>query len=220
MSRKRSSKKASGIISFALALLAALTIRWGVAEAYVIPSGSMMPTLLVHDHILVNKMAFGLRLPFSETWIGPQQLPERGDIVIFKDPRDSSITLIKRIVGLPGDQIAYLDGQLFVNGHPVHSERMGRRTFTETLGSRSYTVLHGQAEPETPSVVVPQGSFFALGDHRDNSADSRYWGFAPLKNIKGKAMFVWMSCDEGLAGSSFGCNPTTFRWDRFFHKLN
>lgn len=231
-----------GVKSLSVFLLIGLSIRWGVAEAYVIPSGSMQPTLLVHDHILVNKFIYGLRIPFSEAWIARFKGVERGEVVVFKHPRDSGTFLIKRIIGIPGDKIEYRDRQLFINDQPIRlnarlakdpafdwlqdedleGEKLAHSTFSEDLGRGEHTVLHSglNAENDFGPIEVPEGSLFMMGDHRDNSSDSRYWGFAPQKNILGRAMFVWMSCEESLPGLQAGCNPTTVRWNRLFKGIH
>src|SRR5436309_2461300 len=110
-----------GLKSFGLAVTIALIIRWGIAEAYVIPSGSMLPSLLIHDHIFVNKLIYGVRVPFTKTWIAKFRSPERGEVIVFKDPRNESIFLIKRVVGIPGDKISYNRERLFVNGQAVET---------------------------------------------------------------------------------------------------
>ncbi len=114
-------KKHFGLSSWILTLLIALTIRWGVAEAYVIPTGSMLPTLLIHDHIFVNKMIYGLRVPFSKNWLVEFHQPQRGEVVVFKNPKDNQTFLIKRIIGLPGDKIYYHENKLFIYGQQVET---------------------------------------------------------------------------------------------------
>jgi signal peptidase I len=232
------SKKMKEARSLAFALLAALSIRWGVAEAYEIPSGSMQPTLLINDRIFINKLVYGLRVPFSSTWLSEFQDPKRGEVIVFKDPRDPSINMIKRVIGLPGDQIEYRDDELYINGQKIDSKPLeegdlhwlrdqdleqplgDHKHSTELLGDTPHTVLHngGRNEMDISQFTVPPRSFFMMGDHRDNSSDSRVWGFVPRENILGRAMFVWLSCgDTAIAG--LGCNPTTVRWDRFFHLI-
>ncbi len=169
-----------GLASWAFAIFAALTIRWGIAEAYVVPTGSMEPTLEVNDHIFVNKLAYGVRIPFSKVWLAKFQEPKRGDVVVFRYPKDEGTFYIKRVIGLPGDEILYSEeGVLFVNGQP--------------LDESSYeTKLRNEQRPRAfGPLTVPQGQLFAMGDNRDNSSDSRVWGFLPVENILGRAAFKW-----------------------------
>ncbi len=206
-------------------------LRSFLFEPFKIPSGSMIPTLRIGDLILVNKFHYGVRLPVINTKIIANNAPERGDVMVFRYPPQPSLDYIKRVVGLPGDEVAYLNKQLFINGEPVakvpqpefydsgtmrYSSQYG-----ETLGAKQYQTLNDGDRPsfipaaaEFPykdqcrysveGVVckVPAGHYFLMGDNRDNSLDSRYWGFVPEANIVGKAFFVWMNFgDLGRIGS-------------------
>lgn len=238
--------------SFLLAILIALTIRWGFVEAYVIPSGSMLSTLLIHDHIFVNKFIYGLRVPFSEKWLWKVRQPERGEVIVFKYPHDIGTFYIKRVVGLPGDKIYYSDGKLFINEKEIEKNvltssedmnwlrdadfvRDGQRIgeggdgkeqyvgWEEKLDNHPHTILlrkdnlhHNMPMP----ITVPEGKLFVMGDNRSNSSDSRVWGFLPQENILGKAMFVWLSCEETISFLPMICNPMTIRWSRFFHSIH
>jgi signal peptidase I len=237
--------------SFAVAIFVALVIRWALMEAYVIPSASMLPSLVLHDHIFVNKAVYGLRVPFSEKWLLRFSMPKRGEVIVFKYPVDKSIFFIKRIVGLPGDKIFYENGKLYINDKPMETrpEEGGewnavvdsdfRREdvqnpsymvdnknnyshFIENLEGHEHSILLRKEEifgrTEGPW-VVPDGYLFVMGDNRDNSHDSRRWGFLPEQNILGRAMFVWLSCEETLPSMTFLCNPATIRWSRFFHPV-
>lgn len=239
--------------SFAIAIGVALVIRWALMEAYVIPSASMLPSLLVHDHIFVNKAVYGVRVPFSENWLVKFATPERGEVIVFKYPVDKDIFFIKRIVGLAGDKILYENGKLYVNDQLVETVPMPtggewdfvrdadfRREdaqnvnyqtdskanyvhFIEKLGDHPHSVLLRKEDTFGRSEgpwIVPSGMLFVMGDNRDNSHDSRRWGFLPEENILGRAMFVWLSCEETLPKLSFLCNPLTIRWERFFHQVN
>ncbi|RJS92052.1 signal peptidase I [Salinisphaera sp. Q1T1-3] len=195
--------------SFFPLVLAVLVLRAFVFEPFRIPSKSMVPTLLVGDFVLVSKFAYGLRLPVTHTKILSTGEPHRGDVVVFRYPKNPKVDYIKRIVGLPGDQITYRDEQLYVNGKPVPREDLGvydgpdadvydqMKLFLEKLpGAEPHKMLHvvGREGPQV-SVTVPQGKYFAMGDNRDNSADSRVWGFVPEQNLVGKAFMIWLSVD-------------------------
>jgi signal peptidase I len=211
--------------SFFPVILVVFVVRSFVVEPFKIPSGSMVPTLLVGDFILVNKFDYGIRLPITNTKITEGRPLERGDVVVFRYPKDESVDYIKRVIGLPGDTVAYQDKQLTINGKPMpetplpdylDEERLGyAKQFEENLDGRKNAILNNPAVP--PFIVgaedypyrdnctynargvickVPPGNYFMMGDNRDNSADSRYWGFAPDKNIVGRAFFIWMNFSD------------------------
>ena len=197
-------------------------LRSFLFEPFKIPSGSMVPTLLIGDLILVNKFTYGLRLPVINTKITEGKPPQRGDVMVFRYPPKPSLDYIKRVVGVPGDEVAYLNKRLTVNGQPVPTQPLPdffdadsmrySKQFQEQLEGKTYGTLNDEGRPafvpgatEFPfhdqcrysaeGVVckVPASQYFMMGDNRDNSLDSRYWGFVPEDNIVGKAFFVWMN---------------------------
>jgi signal peptidase I len=212
-------------------ILAVFVLRSFLFEPFKIPSGSMIPTLRVGDLILVNKFYYGVRLPVFNTKLFSNHLPERGDVMVFRYPPQPSLDYIKRVVGVPGDEVAYLNKKLTINGQPVPQVAQPEffdadtmqyaRQFRETQGERHYNILNNDQRPafvdgasdfsyrencsytvEGVVCKVPEGHYFMMGDNRDNSLDSRYWGFVPERNIVGKAFFVWMNFgDLGRIGS-------------------
>lgn len=203
-------------------IVVVFVLRSFLFEPFKIPSGSMVPTLLVGDLILVNKFHYGVRLPVINTKILANHEPERGDVMVFRYPPQPSLDYIKRVIGVPGDEVAYLNKKLTINGQPVpkvaqsdffdpDSMRYGKQ-FQEQQNGKTYNTLNDDERPafvpgasdflykdhcrySVEGVVckVPPGHYFMMGDNRDNSLDSRYWGFVPEQNIVGKAFFVWMN---------------------------
>lgn len=203
-------------------IISVFFLRSFLVEPFKIPSGSMIPTLLVGDLILVNKFTYGLRLPVLNTKITEGNAPQRGDVMVFRYPPKPSLDYIKRVVGVPGDTVAYVNKRLTVNGQAVPTETLPDffdedvmryfKQYEETIGNKKHRLLNDPDRPafvpgaeqfpgreacnytiEGVTCVVPQGHYFMMGDNRDNSLDSRYWGFVPEKNIVGKAFFVWMN---------------------------
>jgi signal peptidase I len=218
--------------SFFPVILIVFVLRSFVVEPFKIPSGSMIPTLQVGDFILVNKFTYGLRLPVINVKVLDVNSPQRGDVMVFRYPEDPSLDYIKRVIGLPGDKVAYVNKRLTINGEPVvtskvgdylHSERLYYSgQYTETLGATEYRTLNDEDAPpyvtgvaqfpnrENCSYIstgvgctVPPGHYFVMGDNRDNSRDSRYWGFVPEKNIVGKAFFIWFNFGDLKRVGSF-----------------
>jgi signal peptidase I len=203
-------------------IIAVFVLRSFMFEPFKIPSGSMIPTLLVGDLILVNKFEYGLRLPVLNTKITEGTAPKRGDVMVFRYPPKPSLDYIKRVVGVPGDEVAYLNKRLTINGKVLDTTAVPDffdedsmryfKQFEEDMGTVKHRVLNDDSRPafipgadefefkqncqySVEGVVckVPEGHYFMMGDNRDNSLDSRYWGFVPDKNIVGKAFFVWMN---------------------------
>jgi signal peptidase I len=210
--------------SFFPVILAVLLLRSFLVEPFRIPSGSMMPTLLVGDFILVNKFDYGIRLPVLNTKIIDIGEPKRGDVVVFRYPKDPSVDYIKRVVGLPGDRIGYYNKILHINGKPIAQvpagvyvgkgsgvSMSGAGERQEQLGDVQHQIL---VMPRTPGLegefVVPENEYFVMGDNRDNSNDSRYWGTVPEANLVGKAFRIWMNWDSANGG---------IEWDRIGRKI-
>lgn len=203
-------------------IIVVFLLRSFLFEPFKIPSGSMIPTLLVGDLILVNKFTYGVRLPVINLKITEGNKPQRGDVMVFRYPPKPSLDYIKRVVGVPGDTVAYLNKRLTINGKPVETNALPDfldedasqyfKQFEESLGEKPHRLLNDARRPafiagiekfdgmencsytvEGVTCKVPEGQYFMMGDNRDNSLDSRYWGFVPDKNIVGKAFFVWMN---------------------------
>lgn len=235
----KKNKILENIISLSVALLVVLMIRSSVIEAYKIPSGSMIPTLLVGDHIFVNKFAYGLKVPILEwfmddpVYIFRRSPPKRGDVIVFKYPRDESTYYIKRVIGVPGDIIDWKEKVLYVNGKAqdktalpltqiqkmyesfandstgkyslenleIYEEKFEDKKHLMMTDDSNYFALH-----QGPW-KVPEMMYFVMGDNRDHSNDSRFWGFVPDRNIKGKAMVIWLNL--WLEFEGFGLNTDT-----------
>ncbi|NTW37881.1 MAG: signal peptidase I, partial [Syntrophobacteraceae bacterium] len=174
-----------------IAILLALFIRTFVVQAFKIPSGSMKPTLLVGDHILVNKFIYGIKIPFTDKTLIPVNTPKRGDVIVFKYPGDTSKDYIKRVVGLPGNVIEVIDRKLLINGEPVDDPH----AYYSLSGNMPDSFLR-----HFRPVVVPADHLFVMGDNRDESSDSRVWGFVPLSYVRGKSFLIYWSWDQGRFG--------------------
>ncbi|MBU2234953.1 MAG: signal peptidase I [Proteobacteria bacterium] len=183
---QQKSKFREYIEAIILAVVIALFIRTFVIQAYKIPSGSMKPTLLIGDHILVSKFNYGIKLPFLRTTLIPVGAPQRGDIVVFIYPEDRSKDFIKRLIGVPGDTIEIRNKKIFINGLP-YSDKHG--VYVDNF------IIPGAVQPRDNfgPVTVPEGSLFVMGDNRDESYDSRFWGFVSKKDVLGKALIIYWS---------------------------
>nr|AMK59327.1 signal peptidase I [uncultured bacterium UPO53] len=194
--------------SFFPVLFVVWLLRSFLFEPFTIPSGSMLPTLQVGDYILVNKFIYGLRLPVLGTTLLPLGEPHRGDVMVFKYPEDTSVNFIKRVIGVPGDHVRVENGRVYVNDAELPREKADfpdaeswELYYREKTGEVSHLIRHEEGREATSPQgewVVPAGSYFMMGDNRDNSRDSRYWGFVPERLIVGKASYIWMHKEPGL----------------------
>ena len=206
--------------SFFPVLVIVLILRSFLIEPFTIPTGSMIPTIEVGDFILVNKYAYGVRLPIIGTRILEVDDPERGEVMVFIPPHENKY-YVKRVIGLPGDTVRYEDKNLYINGELIDKEYVGPITvdtsignlagtlFTETINGVEHATQHidaaGRQRART-TWVIPNGHYFMMGDNRDNSSDSRVWGTVPNENVVGKAVAVWMHKEPGLHLPTFSRN--------------
>jgi signal peptidase I len=211
---RRSARKVlkEWIMAFALVAAISIPIRSSIADWNDVPSGSMRPTILEGDRIYVNKLAYGLRIPFTTKWLARWDEPRRGEIVTMKSPADG-IRLVKRVVGLPGDRISMRGNRLIINGTPSEYRITDRdRTLSLPGGTHALTLAPGELSPNTfPEVTVPEGHYFMMGDNRDMSRDSRMIGTVPLRSIYGRCGYVALSLDPE--------NYYLPRWSRWFSEL-
>ncbi len=211
--------------SIFVAIVLALVFRTFLFAAYKIPSGSMIPTLLIGDQLIVNKVSYGIRIPFADTKVVNGKSPARGDIMVFRYPQDPSIDFIKRVIGVPGDVVRIQGHDVWVNGNKLHKEEADPFTYKmdathsrsavryyESHGGRRYQVLYDPLFGPTDEVEyqVPEGMYFMMGDNRDRSNDSRGWGYVPAENFIGSPVvlhFSWDSIESGI------------RFDRMMHSI-
>ena len=205
--------------SFFPVFLVVLVLRSFLFEPFRIPSGSMIPTLLVGDFILVNKFSYGVRLPVTHTKILDTGSPERGDVAVFRYPENPKLDYIKRVIGLPGDEVEYADRKFIINGElfettgdnqyisPIDDSVVaGAVMREESLGDDPHQILEytGERPKRSGTFTVPEGHYFLVGDNRDRSNDGRFWGFVPEENLVGKARFIWMHWNDGIIWSRLG----------------
>ena len=190
----------SALLQLLLAVFVFLFLRWILIEPYVIPSGSMIPTLAINDHILVSKFDYGIRIPFTQKWLTGPSLPQRGDIVVFQSSENPDIVMIKRVVGLPGDKIDISIAEL--NRFPLAANNPQSDSKLSTEGPGI--------------IIVPEGHLYMMGDNRNNSRDSRFWGPLPVENVIGKARRIWLACEKTISRESSFCDFKTLNKKRMF----
>jgi len=221
--KKQKSFYKEWIEPFLIAAVVALFIRQFIVEAFKIPSGSMIPTLTIGDHLLVNKFIYGPRIPFTDNRLFTWKEPQRGEIIVFKYPENEDKNFIKRVIGIPGDKIEIKDGKLFINDQMVQVTSLGDyegkdqsggapfynqpKLLDEQLGTVKHHILYmrDQSGYNFGPKIVPRDSVFVMGDNRDNSQDSRVWGFVKDNKILGRALIIYWSWDG---------NDHWVRWDR------
>ena len=189
--------------SIIIALALALVIRTFVVQAFKLPSGSMEPTLEIGDHLLVNKFIYAIKIPFTSINLFPLKSPQRGDVIVFIYPPGPDKDFIKRVIGVGGDTVSMVNKKLYINGVEVPDPHAVYRENTILLGD-------GQKPDNFAPVTVPKGNLFVMGDNRDHSFDSRFWGFVPLKDVLGKAFAIYWSWNSQEA---------TVRWNRLGHLI-
>lgn len=212
-------------------ILIILILRWGVVEPFVIPSGSMIPQLLIHDHILVKKFTYGLKIPFFDSWLVRWSAPERGQVIVFKFPENPDVYYIKRLIAVPGDIVKVKDGRISVNEQewkviPTSSLETDASNFEKnfdyfkelTPGHEHLIRFLKNREAPSEEIVykLAPHQFFFMGDNRDQSSDGRVWGFVDEELLVGQAWIVWLSCKDTLPSAPFVCDPSLLRWQRFF----
>ncbi len=221
--------------SIILIIVVVLSFRSVLFEPFKIPSGSMIPTLLIGDFILVNKFSYGFKVPFSDWFSDPTYIteasdPKRGDVVVFKYPENPDLNYIKRVVGLPGETIEVIEKRVYVNDSPIEMLDFDGKEIMDDMDEKykdfNFRFFKTQTGEHThisqvhednaftanfPRITVPEGHFFVMGDNRDFSSDSRMWGFVPFENIKGRAILVWFSFSLPIPGFSHEDETLMFR---------
>jgi signal peptidase I len=223
------------IKAIGIAIFIVLIVRSSIVEAFKIPSGSMIPTLRVGDHIFVNKFAYGLKLPFSDFFgdkpffLIKREAPKRGDVIVFIFPKNESFYYIKRVIGVPGDKVKVVDKVVYLNGAPLERTSVNRSDVIDSIDDQKYDKtsleLYDEINPTTKEkhlvmidknnfisenygeITVPEEHLFVMGDNRDYSYDGRAWGFVPFKNVQGKAMVVWLSLWINFSEDQFLFRP-------------
>jgi signal peptidase I len=198
--------------SFLIAVILALFVRTWVFQAFKIPSGSMEPNLQIGDHLIVNKMEFAPTASAIERVLLPHRDVRRGDVIVFKYPEDPERDFIKRVIGLPGDRVELRNKRVLINGQPMEDPH----AFYLDPPSAGPPARSTDVREEYGPVTVPDRQFFVMGDNRDNSQDSRYWGFLPVSYVKGRALFIYFSIEEGASIASLAGG---IRWGRILDRV-
>lgn len=220
------------LLTFFFPIFLVACLRWLIMEPFVIPSGSMIPTLLIHDHIFVNKLKFGIHVPFGHSFLWQWSRPQRGEIVVFRYPENPEVYYVKRVAAVAGDEISVRHGDIYINGEVISQQAARDQEISDVMlaesqrgdfqyfHERNYVIRYRNKEfSEFAPVKVPENSFFVVGDNRDQSSDSRFWGFVPEKNLIGDAQLIWLSCSNTLPSAPFLCDPQALRWSRMFSKI-
>lgn len=224
------------LVAFLTPIAFILVARWLLIEPYVIPSGSMIPTLLVHDHVFVNKLAYGVRVPFSREWLVRWASPQHGDVIVFYYPENTELFYVKRVIGVGGDRIHIEGRRIWLNDQEIKQSELTAKIRPLRQGEgdeEGYQIRvenghyvrfqkFSELEERPPEdVTVPEDSLFVMGDNRDESSDSRVWGFVPRTHVLGKASMIWLACEDTMASAPMICDVPTIRWKRlltFIHE--
>ncbi|MEZ0391799.1 MAG: signal peptidase I [Pseudobdellovibrionaceae bacterium] len=214
------------LLAFFGPVLLVVLVRWLFIEPFMIPSGSMLPNLLIHDHIFVNKLSFGIQNPLARGFLVQWSHPQVGDIVVFRFPENPDVFFVKRILAVGGDEISIKNGIVTLNGKALPLEAWTPEFSDESFdyfletSNKTYLIRYRNKEDSyLDTTKVPEGSFFVIGDNRDQSNDSRFWGPVSERFLIGRASFIWLSCEKTLTSAQFLCDPSTIRWDRLLKKI-
>lgn len=210
------------LLTFLGPILVVLTVRWLLVEPFVIPSGSMYPALHINDHIFVNKLSFGLKIPFGQQFVLQWGHPRRGDILVFRYPENPNVFFVKRVLAIGGDSVEVKEGVVFINGQALPQESIEvpageDAEFSYFREDGKYVVRYLNKDLSGfAKFQVPEKSFFVIGDNRDQSSDSRYWGVVSEELMIGRAKMTWLACDRTLEAAPVLCDIQTLRLDRMF----
>jgi len=206
------------------------SVRWLFVETFFIPSESMVPNLLVRDFVTVNKFSYGLRHPWKNKFLLFFWSPARGEVVVFKYPKDDRIFFVKRLIGLPGDRVKIQNHQVFINNEYIKQKKISDsdclkcdESFEYFYESEKDYIVRFSKDPTSSDVQefeIPKGYYFMMGDNRDFSSDSRVWGFVSENNLVGRVSRIWLSCDKSLENEDVLCDPRSIRFDRLLRGVH
>lgn len=222
MSKDQRPSWRQAIFGFLLPLLLVFAVRWLVVEPFVIPSGSMIPSLLIYDHILVNKLAFGVSNPLTSKLTLVWSRPQRGEVVVFRYPENPDVFFIKRLIAVGGDTVEIKSGRVFVNSiesklTPIDIPENEDSEFEYFNENSKYVVRYNDLEGTSfGPIKIEPGHYFMMGDNRNQSNDSRFWGSVPESQLVGKAFLIWLSCEQTFEEAPFMCDVRSLRWGRLF----